>query len=176
MRITTVCAREMPYPKEDAVAAIREIKNIERTEVKADAVVVSPESPSSGTYKVRGRFARVPWRGEFAYSLNDAGFHSRNAGMPAEDATIEGGFVVTPLADGCTVIHYEQYVLTPWLVPLKHVLRLYLRWSMARELHDLDRLIANGGGQRVASSVSSHSSNVGPARVVSGPGNKPPCS
>lgn len=175
-RITAVCAREMTCAKEDAVAAIREIKNIERTEVKADAVVVCPESSERGTYKVRGRFAGVPWRGEFAYFLNDVGFHSRNAGRPAEDATIEGGFVVTPLAGGCTVIHYEQYVLTPWLAPLKHVLRIYLRWSMARELRDLEQLIADGGGQRVALSESSHSSNVGPARVVSGPGNNPPSS
>jgi hypothetical protein len=137
-----VCAREMPYPREDAVAAIWEIKNIERTEVKADAVAVSAESSSKGTYRVRGRFAGVPWRGEFAYLLNDAGFHSRNADRPADEATIEGGFVVTPLADGCTVIHYEQYVLAQWLVPLKHLIRLYLRWSMARELRDLERLIA----------------------------------
>jgi hypothetical protein len=141
-RITTVCAREMPYPREDAVAAIWEIKNIERTEVKADAVVVSPDTSGMGTYRVRGRFAGVPWRGEFAYFLNEAGFHSRNADRPAEEATIEGGFVVTPLADGCTVIHYEQYVLAPWLAPLKHVLRAYLRWSMSRELRDLERLIA----------------------------------
>ena len=132
----------MPYPKEEAVAAIWEIKNIERTEVKADAVAVSPESSSKGAYRVRGRFAGVPWRGEFAYFLNDAGFHSRNADRPADEATIEGGFVVTPLADGCTVIHYEQYVLARWLVPLKHIIRLYLRWSMARELRDLERLIA----------------------------------
>jgi hypothetical protein len=142
-RVTTVSAREMHCAREDAVAAIREIKNIERTEVKADAVVVSPDTSSSGTYKVRGRFAGVPWRGEFAYFLNDAGFHSRNAGIPAEEATIEGGFVVTPLADGCTVIHYEQYLLARWLAPLKHLVRLYLRWSMSRELRDLERLIAD---------------------------------
>jgi hypothetical protein len=150
MRITTVAAREMHCAREDTVAAIREIKNIERTDVKADAVVVSPQTPSSGTYKVRGRFAGVPWRGEFEYVLNDAGFHSRNAGIPAEEATIEGGFVVTPLAGGCTVIHYEQYMLVGWLVPLKHLVRLYLRWSMARELRELERLIAEAQDARHA--------------------------
>ena len=137
-----MCAREMPYPKREAVAAIWEIKNIERTEVKADAVVVSPETRDRGTYRVRGRFGGVPWRGEFAYFLNESGFHSRNAGVPPEDATIEGGFVVTPIADGCTVIHYEQYVLARPLTPLRHLIRLYLRWSMSRELRDLERLIA----------------------------------
>jgi hypothetical protein len=152
-RITAVSAREMHCSREDAVAAIREIKNIERTEVKADAVVVFPASSSSGTYKVRGRFAGVPWRGEFEYFLNDAGFHSRNAGIPADEATIEGGFVVTPLAGGCTVIHYEQYMLARWLVPLKQLVRLYLRWSMSRELRDLERLIAEAQDGRHAAAA-----------------------
>jgi hypothetical protein len=149
-RVTTVIAREMHCAREEAVAAIREIKNIERTEVKADAVAVSPDTALSGTYKVRGRFAGVPWRGEFAYFLNEAGFHSRNAGIPAEEATIEGGFVVTPLAGGCTVIHYEQYLLPRWLVPLKQLVGLYLRWSMSRELRDLERLIAEAQDDRHA--------------------------
>jgi hypothetical protein len=152
-RITTVSAREMHCAREEAVAAIREIKNIERTEIKADAVVVFPGSSSSGTYKVRGRFAGVPWRGEFEYFLNDAGFHSRNAGMPADEATIEGGFVVTPLAGGCTVIHYEQYMLARWLVHLKQLVRLYLRWSMSRELRDLERLIAEAQDGRHAAAA-----------------------
>jgi hypothetical protein len=144
-RITVVSARELSCPRREAVAAIWNIKNIERTEVKADAVAVSPETPERGTYRVRGRFAGVPWRGQFAYFLHVGGFHSRNAGVPPEEATIEGGFVVTPVAGGCTVIHYEQYVLARWLVPLRHLIRAYLRWSMARELRDLDRLIADSG-------------------------------
>jgi hypothetical protein len=147
-RITVVSAREMPCPRQDAVAAIRDIKNIERTEVKADAVVVSPETPERGTYRVRGRFAGFPWRGQFAYALHEGGFHSRNADVPPEQATIEGGFVVTPLAGGCTVIHYEQYLLAHWLVPLGQAIRAYLRWSMSRELRDLERLISEGGSSR----------------------------
>src|SRR5262245_24401763 len=141
-RITVVSARELPFPRQHAVAAIRDIKNIERTEVKADAVVVSPETAERGTYRVRGRFAGFPWRGPFAYVLHEGGFDSRNAGVPPEEATIEGGFIVTPLAGGCTVIHYEQYVLAPSLRPLRYAIRLYLRWSMVRELRDLERLIA----------------------------------
>lgn len=147
-RITVVSARELPCARQDAVAAIREIKNIERTEVKADTVVVHPLTPERGTYRVRGRFAGFPWRGHFAYDLNDAGFHSRNADVPPEQATIEGGFVVTPLAGGCTVIHYEQYVLPRWLQPIRGLIRTYLRWSMARELRDLERLIRVRDGIR----------------------------
>ena len=171
-RITVVCARELSCPREDAVAAIRDIKNIERTEVKADAVVVSPDTPTRGTYRVRGRFAGVPWRGHFAYVLNDGGFHSRNAGVPPEHATIEGGFVVTPLASGCTVIHYEQYVLAPWLRPLRQAIRVYLRWSMARELRDLARLIAEAGQQQRAAdsgAESQHNVSVSGSTVRNSP-------
>ena len=169
-RITVVSARELPCRREAAVAAIRDIKNIERTEVKADAVVVSPETPERGTYRVRGRFAGFPWRGYFAYVLHDGGFHSRNAGVAPEQATIEGGFVVTPLASGCTVIHYEQYVLAPWLRPLRHAIRLYLRWSMNRELRDLERLIA-GQQQRAADSgaESQHAVSVSGSTVRNSP-------
>ena len=142
-RITVVVAREMPYPRGDVLRAVWQIQNIERTEVKADAVQVSPDGPRRGTYKVRGRFARKRWDGEFAYDLNEGGFHSRDANVPTSEARIEGGFVVTPLANGCTVIHYEQYVLAPWLRPLKPIIGAYLRWSMRRELRDLEELIAS---------------------------------
>jgi hypothetical protein len=140
-RITTVSTREIAFPREATLQAIWEIKNIELTEVKADAVNVDPETPTTGTYRVRGRFAGVPWHGEFAYELNEGGFHSRTAGVPPEQATVEGGFVVTPIAGGCTVIHYEQYVLAPWLRPIKPVVRMYLRWTMRRELRDFEELV-----------------------------------
>jgi hypothetical protein len=91
---------------------------------------------------VRGRFAGVPWTGRFEYELDDRGFHSRTADVPREEATVEGGFVVTPLgADHSTVIHYEQYVLAPWLAPFATLVHWYLRWSMRRELRALRRLI-----------------------------------
>ena len=141
-RVTVVVAREVPYAREQVVRAVREIQNIERTEVKADRVWVRPEGPGRGTYEVRGRFAGVRWRGEFAYDLHDAGFHSRDANVPPSEARIEGGFVVTPLANGCTVIHYEQYVLARCLLPVKFLIRAYLRWSMRRELRDLEALVA----------------------------------
>jgi hypothetical protein len=141
-RITVVSAREMPHPRDVVASAVREIQRIEITERKADRVDVHPSTPTEGTYTVRGRFAGVPWHGQFAYELNDAGFHSRTAGVAREAAKVEGGFVVTPLADGCTVIHYEQYVLAPWLRPFSLVVRAYLRWSMRGELRDLEALIA----------------------------------
>jgi hypothetical protein len=159
-RITVVVAREMPYQRDDVLRAVWQIQNIERTEVKADAVWVSPDTSRSGTYKVLGRFAGVPWRGEFAYDLNEGGFHSRDANVPHSEARIEGGFVVTPVAEGCTVIHYEQYVLARYLLPIRFVIRAYLRWSMRRELRDLEALV--GGKPAPAPAPSS--------LALSGPG------
>ena len=62
--------------QEDALAVIWEIQNIEKTEVKADAVQVNKQTEHTGTYKVRGHFAGIPWHNEFAYVLHEQGFHS----------------------------------------------------------------------------------------------------
>ena len=69
--------------QEDALAVIWEIQNIEKTEVKADAVQVNKQTEHTGTYKVRGHFAGIPWHNEFAYVLHEQGFHSTEAHPPA---------------------------------------------------------------------------------------------
>jgi hypothetical protein len=141
-RITAVAALELPCPPETVLPAIWDIQSIERTEVKADRVQVHPTGPRTGSYDVSGRFAGVPWTGRFEYELDDRGFHSRTADVPRDEATVEGGFVVTPLgADNSTVIHYEQYVLASWLAPFAALVRWYLRWSMRRELRHLRKII-----------------------------------
>lgn len=142
---------EVACPQEDAIAVIREIQNIEKTEVKADAVFVLPQSENTGTYKVRGHFAGIPWHNEFAYTLHPQGFHSLEAHPPASGSRIQGGFVVVPTGEQtCTVLHYEQYKLPRWAIPLKPVIEGYLQWSMKKELSDLKDIIikhaANGAG------------------------------
>ena len=141
-RVTVVEALELPCPPATVLPAVWDIKNVERCEVKADTVTVHARSAEAGSYDVRGRFAGVPWHGRFDYELTPTGFHSHDADVPPAEATVEGGFVVTPLGgDGCTVIHYEQYVLARCLVPLRPLVRAYLHWSMRRELRDLRRLV-----------------------------------
>ena len=131
-------------PQESVLPAVWEIKNIELCEVKADVVDVTKETETRGSYKVRGRFAGVPWRGEFFYELNPKGFHSTNAAHPRKGTTISGGFVVEPVSDHeCRVIHYEQYKLPLYFRPLRIPIQLYLRWSMRRELGDLARLVVS---------------------------------
>jgi hypothetical protein len=146
-RITAVVALELPCAPATALPAIWDIQGIERTEVKADQVEVHPTDARTGSYDVRGRFAGVPWTGRFEYELDDRGFHSRTADVPRADATVEGGFVLTPLGEEqCTVLHYEQYVLAPWLAPFAPLVRGYLRWSMRRELRVLREAIGAGAG------------------------------
>ena len=144
-RITAVVALELPCPPAVALPFVWDIQGIERTEVKADRVEVHPKSARTGSYDVRGRFARVPWTGRFEYELDDRGFHSRTADVPRAEARVEGGFVVTPLGENeCTVIHYEQYVLARWLTPIASLVGVYLRWSMRRELRTLRDLVSVG--------------------------------
>lgn len=128
--------------QENALAVIQDIKNIEKTEVKADAVQVLPQDERTGTYKVRGHFAGIPWHNEFTYVLNEQGFHSSEAHPPASGSRIQGGFVAISTGEQtCTILHYEQYVLPRWGVPLKPLITWYLQWSMKRELRDLQALI-----------------------------------
>jgi hypothetical protein len=128
--------------KEDALAAVWEIKNIEKTEVKADVVEVHKESDKTGFYDVRGHFAGIPWHNRFSYELNDKGFHSLETNPPASGPRIQGGFIVDEIGEhACKITHYEQYVLPKWAVPLKPLVQMYLRWSMRKELMDLREMI-----------------------------------
>jgi hypothetical protein len=129
-------------PQAAALAIVQNIKNIEKTEVKADEVIVHPETPTKGTYWVRGHFAGVPWTHIFAYELNEQGFHSQEATPPASGTRISGGFIVEPLGEGaCKIVHYEDYKLSWWMLPLKPLISWYLQWSMRKELRDLREMV-----------------------------------
>lgn len=132
----------IPCHKVAALQIIWDIKTIEITEVKADAVQVKPLTAKKGTYTVRGHFAGLPWQNEFTYELNDKGFHSQEVDPPASGPRISGGFIVEEVSqDKCQVIHYEHYKLLTWMMPLKPFIQLYLKWSMWKELRDMRELI-----------------------------------
>jgi len=133
---------EVACRQEDALEVIWAIQTIEQTEVKVDTVQVIPQTERTGIYKARGHFAGVPWRNEFAYVLHAQGFHSVEAHHPASGPRVKGGFaVVATGAQSCLILHYEQYVLSGWVVLLKPLIAAYLHWSMAKELRDLRELI-----------------------------------
>ena len=134
-------------PKEAVLAVVWDIKNIEKFEVKADHVNVQPIDKRKGTYKVRGHFAGLPWRREFAYFLSDDGFYSRDA-HPGPEITVQGGFIVQPTGEGeCTLIHYEMYRLSPWFVPLKPFINAYLKWSIRKELGEMKAAVLRMHGR-----------------------------
>lgn len=148
--VSTIAIRA---PKSEIVSVVNDIRSIARFEVKADHVNVHPIDGRNGTYKVRGHFAGVPWRREFAYFLNDDGFYSRDAHPSGPDVTVQGGFIVQDTGEGaCTLIHYEMYHLSPWFVPLKPLIRAYLKWSMRKELRDIRTAVMErlGAAQRTS--------------------------
>jgi polyketide cyclase/dehydrase/lipid transport protein len=133
----------IPCPPDQAVRVVQDLKGIEKTELKADRVDVEPASDEHGTYAVTGHFAGAPWRSRFAYRLHAAGFHSHKVdGERPHSWGISGGFVVAPLGTArCMVLHYEDYELPPYLLPLKPAILAYLRWSMRSELARLREII-----------------------------------
>jgi hypothetical protein len=141
--VRTLRRRALQCPAERAIAAVQDIQAIERTELKADRVEVSPESATTGTYAVTGHFARVPWRSRFAYRLHSTGFHSEKVpGERPRSWEISGGFMVAPLGEQeCLVVHYEDYGLPRCLAPLRGLVRLYLHRSMDVELRMLAEIV-----------------------------------
>jgi len=142
--VRTLRRRTLSCSAGRAIAAVQDIKAIERTELKADNVKVSPESPTAGTYVANGRFARVPWRSRFAYRLHSTGFHSEKVpGERPRSWNMSGGFIVAPLGEQeCLVVHYEDYGLPRYLAPLRGLIRVYLHRSMEVELGVLAEIVA----------------------------------
>ena len=129
-------------PQTDALAIVQNIKNIEKSEVKADEVIVHPDTETKGTYWVCGHFAGIPWTHTFAYELNEKGFHSMEATPPPSGTRISGGFIVEALGEReCKVIHYEDYKLSWWMLPAKPLIVWYLKWSMRKELRAVRDLV-----------------------------------
>src|SRR5437764_12988984 len=117
--ISAIRLIEVACCKEDALALVWEIKNIEKIEVKADKVQVNKLNEKKGTYKVRVHFAGIPWHNEFTYDLYEQGFHSYETHPPASGQRIKRGFVIIPTAENSwTIIHYEQYILPTRGIPL----------------------------------------------------------
>ena len=141
--VRVIRRRTVACPAGRAIAAVQDIKAIEKTEVKADRGEVFPESETTGTYAVTGHFANVPWRSRFAYRLHAGGFHSHKVkGETPRSWEISGGFVVAPIDDFTSlIVHYEDYGLPRYLAPLRSLIRLYLRRSMEVELASLENLL-----------------------------------
>lgn len=149
--VKMVSTKEIGCPKEAALALVWDIKSIEVSELKADAVTVHMGADRKGTYDVKGHFAGLPWQNTFAFELNDKGFHSQELNPPTDGPNISGGFIVEELGpQSCKLIHYEDYRL-PWkLVPLKPLIVLYLKWSMWKELRTMESMIFKRATKQVA--------------------------
>lgn len=155
--IQAVYAATVAYSKEEVLPVIWNIKNIEYCEVKADTVEVTRVTDRTGTYNVKGHFARlVPWSRTFEYALHDRGFHSKETEKSRSSLNVSGGFIVEEASDNrCLIIHYEQYTLPWYFLPLKPLITIYLKWSQAREMRDLTTLIHKTTNHQPALSATS---------------------
>ena len=129
-------------PVEDVLPHLWKIQNVEFCERKADQVVVTPETPSTGRYLIRGRIlGLLPWSGQFRYVLHEAGFHSEDAAARRGGLEVNGGFTAEQQGGQCRIWHYERYLL-PWpAAPLKPLVSAYVGWTQRREMRDLAALI-----------------------------------
>ena len=130
-------------PVEDVLPHLWKIKNVEFCERKADEVIVTPESPSTGRYLIRGRIlGLLPWSGQFRYVLHESGFHSEDAVARPGGLKVNGGFTAEQQGGQCRIWHYERYLL-PWpAAPLKPLVSAYVGLTQRREMRDLAALIA----------------------------------
>ena len=137
----------MSRPPAEAEAFITDIGQLRSYEVKADEVQVHRSGPDAGTYTVKGRFAGLPWTDTFTYRRHGMGFHSWQERPRQSGLEISGGFVVAPLGlERSRVIHYEEYAVPVWAIPLRPLIAAYLRRSMIRELQTIRGLIEARSG------------------------------
>ncbi len=127
---------------QQAITVLHNIENIEKYEPKLISATIRKESDKRGTYKTKGYFAGVPWKGKFSYELRENGFYSEMLKSPLSGLKVEGGFIVEQVAENeCKIIHYEQYFHPLWLLTLVPFLKRYLEKEMIKELKDLKEII-----------------------------------
>src|SRR5438105_3156589 len=109
---------EVPHPLSKVLSYLWEIQNLAEYEPKVSSVTVSPKSSKEGTYKARGFFAGIPWRGEFSYILREDGYFSQMLSK-SYGVFVQGGFEVKATdKETSEVIHYENYKFPFWMMPL----------------------------------------------------------
>jgi hypothetical protein len=141
-RISVTGTIAIDLPAENALAVLWDLKSIALYEPKVDSAWIKPETKKTGTYSLRGRFAGVPWDGNFIYELNDRGFHSEMTRSRPPGVSMNGGFVVkAECPDRCSVTHYERYRFSFWMLPLIPLFRPYLAWAMKKEMNQLAEVI-----------------------------------
>ncbi|MGZ3696548.1 MAG: SRPBCC family protein [Bdellovibrionota bacterium] len=130
--------RTIALPEQTLLNFLHDIGNIARYEPKVDEATVDPIDRRHGSYQVRGRFAGMPWKGAFSYTLRGDGFHSEVL-APVSGVRVDGGFRVKALEDGtCELHHWENYRLPFVAAPFLPFLRLYLKRALKEELQAIE--------------------------------------
>ena len=140
--LTVVEALEVPCPPAEMLPAIWDIQNVQHVERKADTVAVHPDGNGAAPTTSRATSPACRGRGALTTSSTRPAFTAVTPTSPATRPPSRAASSSRPSAPStCTVIHYEQYVLSPWLAPIAPLVQRYLRRSMRRELRDLRRMV-----------------------------------
>jgi len=142
MKITAIDRIILPTSASKVLAYLWNIENMASYEPKVDKVRVTPESKTAGVYFVSGKFAGLPWKGAFSYSIHATGFSSKMMEGPP-GVSVEGGFQVREAAaNRCQVTHRESYQFPWWMTPLVPMIQLYLKFALRKELLAIHRATA----------------------------------
>ncbi|MDF1795686.1 MAG: SRPBCC family protein [Coxiellaceae bacterium] len=133
MKISIRKKQIIDRPARHVLAYIQNLANIGDYEPKLSHVTLQTESM---TYDAKGQFMGLGWQGRFAYELRPNGFHSWMIDGPLDH--MQGGFAVRAL-DGShsQLMHYEEYDLPWWLFVCVPVVKLYLNFSLQKELNTI---------------------------------------
>lgn len=128
--------------KEKLLSFLWNMENLEQYEPKVTKVLVAPEKNGSGTYLASGKFGLTSWRGRFSYQKNATGFTSKTI-KPIVGNSISGGFVVKANESSKKMIlsHWEHYELMLSLKPLTPLVKIFLSFSINRELKNIARML-----------------------------------
>lgn len=94
---------------DEVLTLLWDVASLAKYGPRVEVLHVRAETPSEGTYVVRGNLGGMPWTGTFLYRLHERGFDSHLIRGP-EGMRAEIRVKVRPHRSGrAQVIHIEQY-------------------------------------------------------------------
>ncbi|MBI3543944.1 MAG: SRPBCC family protein [Deltaproteobacteria bacterium] len=129
----------VPVTEAKALDFLWNLNNLAKYEPKVTSAKATAATAKTGSYRVRGFFAGVPWGGRFDFTLNERGFTSESTKLPF-GLKVSGGFVVqAETKKRCLISHHEEYELPRLLSPLAPFLKVYLEAAIRREMRNVRR-------------------------------------
>lgn len=134
---------EVPSPAQKVLSFLWNIENMAHYEPSITSLQVFPRSTKAGIYSARGSFAHLPWEARFSYNLTRNGYVDRLL-AGSYGIWMGSGFKVKEGSEkDCRLLHFKNYVFPAWMKPLQPALKLYLRWSLQKELWNIRKRLGD---------------------------------